>query len=101
MSFAVNVSDPEGDPVAIGWYLDDRLVSENTSFELKFDEGMHQVTLSLDDNNGNLLKVPITIVAEDEPDYTIGFDYLLSLLLAVVIFAIAVVILYLRRRAGD
>lgn len=101
VSFAVNVSDPEGDPVAIGWYIDDRLISENASFDLTFEAGVHRLKLSLDDHNGNRLEVLITVVAGDDPDYTSGFDYLLGLILVAAIFAIAVVILYLRHRAKD
>jgi hypothetical protein len=96
--FGVNVSDPEGDPMAIEWQLDSEALSANSSFEISFEEGVYQIMLLVHDGNGNSLEVPITIVAEAEPESANGYAYLYGLVLAVIVFTIAVIWLMLRGR---
>jgi hypothetical protein len=98
MTLSVLAADPDGDPLAYSWVLDDAPISweTNSSYKFEQDKGDHRVTVTVDDGRGgtanhtwrmNVVQRPV----QSSPQY-----FFLALLIAAVL---AIQLAYLSRES--
>jgi len=95
LSFSVNATDPDSDPLTYTWTVDGVEVGRAATFDYTATAGTHDVTLTVFDGQVTVTRGWTVVVAAPPPGAASVLPYLL---LALVVMAVVLILLALARR---
>ena len=100
---AVGTSDPEGDEIIIEWYVEGQEgpVAKGEITSVKLRPGLYNLTLVARDPYGGEDRASVTFTVVHEEVDSWSLPGLALLVLVVVVFALVVIMLWLRARQGE
>jgi len=95
VSFRVVFNDPEADEISIAWSVDGEVVAHDDTYVCRLSPGEHDITLSLNDGQGNIVEEKIEVLSDELPEFlmVIPGPWILILL---VVTSIAIAVIYVK-----